>query len=79
MDPPAFQKARQRSLEEEYKKEIEEKLAALPHKQKMEKIPWDEFKENLNIPEDILQKQVRGMERELQHARERYEEDSYSN
>lgn len=51
MDPPAFQKARQRSLEEEYKKEIEEKLAAMPHKEKMEKIPWEEFKENLNIPE----------------------------
>jgi len=45
----------------------------------MEKIPWELFKENLNIPEEILQKQVRGMERELQQARERYEEDSYSN
>lgn len=79
MDPPAFQKARLKSLEAEYKKEIEEKLAALPHKDKMEKIPWETFKENLNIPEEILQKQVRGMERELQQARERYEEDSYSN
>ena len=79
MDPPAFQKARQRSLEEEYKKEIVEKLAAMPQKEKMEKIPWEEFKENLNIPEQIIQKQVRGMERELQQARQRYEEDSYSN
>lgn len=45
----------------------------------MEKIPWETFKDNLNIPEEILQKQVRGMERELQQARERYEEDSLSN
>lgn len=45
----------------------------------MEKIPWETFKDNLNIPEEILQKQVRGMERELQQARERYEEDSMSN
>jgi len=51
----------------------------MPQKDKMEKIPWELFKENLNIPEEILQKQVRGMERELQQARERYEEDSYSN
>lgn len=79
MDPPAFQKARLKSLEAEYKKEIEERLAALPHKDKLEKIPWETFKENLNIPEEILQKQVRGMERELQQARERYEEDSISN
>ena len=47
----------------------------MPQKDKMEKIPWELFKENLNIPEEILQKQVRGMERELQQARERYEED----
>ena len=86
MDPPAFQKARLKSLgtlcynsEQEYKREIEEKIAALPHKDKMEKIPWEAFKDNLNIPEDIIQKQVRGMERELQQARERYEEDSFSN
>lgn len=79
MDPPAFQKARLKSLEQEYKKEIEEKIAALPHRDKMEKIPWETFKDNLNIPQDILQKQVRGMERELQQARERYEEDSMSN
>ena len=45
----------------------------MPHKDKMEKIPWETFKENLNIPEEILQKQVRGMERELMQARERYE------
>ena len=53
-------------------------MASLPHKEKMDKIPWEEFKENLNIPEEILQKQVRGIERELEQARERYEEDSNS-
>ncbi len=40
MDPPAFQKARQKSLELEYKKEIQAKLAAIPHRDKLEKIPW---------------------------------------
>lgn len=50
----------------------------MPMKDKMEKIPWDKFKDNLNILEDILAKQVKGVEKELQHARERYEEDSES-
>lgn len=50
MDPPAFQKARLKSLELQYKQEIEQKLAALPHKDKADKIPWEDFRENLNIP-----------------------------
>lgn len=76
MDPPAFQKARQKSLQLEYKKEIQAKLAAIPHRDKLEKIPWETFRDNLNIPEEILAKQVRGVERQLQQARERYEQDS---
>jgi hypothetical protein len=38
-------------------------LASLPLKDKIEKIPWETFKENLNIPEDLFQKQLRGVER----------------
>lgn len=79
MDPPAFQKARLKSIEMQYKREIEEKLASLPHKDKGDKIPWEDFRDNLNIPEEILARQVRGVERELQQARERYEEDSAEN
>ena len=33
---------------------LEEKLATLTHKEKMDKIPWENFRENLNIPEEIL-------------------------
>ncbi len=44
----------------------------MPHKDKLDKIPWETFKDNLNIPEDILQRQLRGVERQLQQARERY-------
>ena len=50
----------------------------MPHKDKLDKIPWETFRDNLNIPEDILQRQLRGVERELQQARERYEQDSVS-
>ena len=50
----------------------------MPHKDKMEKIPWESFKDYLNVPEEILQKLTKGMEKELQQARERYEEDSFS-
>jgi hypothetical protein len=35
MDPPAFQKARLKSLEMQYKREIEDKLATIPHKDKI--------------------------------------------
>jgi hypothetical protein len=35
----------------EYKKKIEERIAAIPYKDKIEKIPWETFRENLNIPE----------------------------
>jgi len=50
----------------------------MPLKDKIEKIPWETFRENLNIPEDILHRQLRGVEREMQQARERYEEESIS-
>ncbi len=72
MDPPAFQKARLKSIEMQYKREIEEKLAAIPNRDKLDKIPWENFRDNLNIPEEVLARQVRGVERELQQARERY-------
>ena len=78
MDPPAFQKARLKSKEMEYKREIEMQIASLPHKEKGEKIPWAQFKDNLNIPEDVFARQMRGVEKELQQARERFEEDSLS-
>lgn len=48
-------------------------MEAVPYKDKMEKIPWEKYRENLNIPEEILVKQVKGVEKELQEARERYE------
>lgn len=44
MDPPAFQKARLKSLEMQYKREIEDKLATIPHKDKIEKIHWENFR-----------------------------------
>lgn len=78
MDPPAFQKARIKSREMALKRKIEEKIAAIHYKDKIEKIPWEKFKDNLNIPEYLLAKQVKGVEKELRQARERYEEDSYS-
>ncbi len=64
--------------EEGYKQEIKDKLASMPMKDKLEKIPWETFRENLNIPEEILQRQLRGVEKEMQQARERYEEESVS-
>jgi len=78
MDPPSYLKARLKSQELQYKRQIEEKLASMPVKDKIERIPWETFRDNLNIPEDLLARQVRGVERELQQARERYEEDSVS-
>lgn len=61
MDPPAFQKARLKSIEMQYKREIEEKLAAIPNRDKLDKIPWENFRDNLNIPEEVLARQVRGV------------------
>lgn len=54
-------------------------MEAVPCKDKMDKFSWEQYKGNLNIPEDLLNKQVKGLEKELQEAvRERYEEDSNS-
>jgi hypothetical protein len=50
----------------------------MPHKDKMDKIPWEQFRDTLNIPEEYFEKHLRGVERELQQVRERYEEDSAS-
>ena len=41
-------------------------MKAVPCKDKMEKIPWEQYRESLNIPEEILNKQVKGLEKELQ-------------
>jgi hypothetical protein len=38
-------------------------MEAIPTKDKMEKIPWEKYRDNLNIPEDILAKQVKGVEK----------------
>ena len=54
-------------------------MEAVPCKDKMEKISWEQYRESLNIPEEILNKQVKGLEKELQEAaRERFEEESNS-
>jgi hypothetical protein len=45
----------------QYKREIEEKLAAIPNRDKLDKIPWENFRDNLNIPEEVLARQVRGV------------------
>lgn len=56
-----------------------EEIEAVPCKDKMEKISWEQYRESLNIPEEILNKQVKGLEKELQEAaRERFEEESNS-
>ena len=46
-------------------------------KEKTEKIPWDKFKENINISEDMLASEIKGIEKELKEAKERYDDDSY--
>lgn len=61
MDPPAFIRARMKSQQEHIKKRIIEEMEAMPAKAKLQKIPWEQYKESLNIPEDILNKQVKGL------------------
>jgi hypothetical protein len=36
-------------------------MEAAPCKDKIEKIPWQQYRESLNIPEEILNKQVKGL------------------
>ncbi len=51
MDPPSFIRARIKSEQENIKKKIMEEMEAMPYKDKMEKIPWEKYRDNLNIPE----------------------------
>ena len=76
MDPPAFTKARLRSEQEKVRKEMSIALAKKAQKDKENGIKWSEFKNNLNVPEELMNFEVKEVEKGFMAAQERLREES---
>lgn len=76
MDPPAFTRNRHRSEEAKFKKQMSIALAKKAQKDKENGVKWSEFKNNLNVPEELVNFEVKEVEKGFKEAQEKYRQDS---